>query len=116
MTFPMPKIGWGEVRLLTTQAWENACWVLSGTKRAEDPVRWDSALISAIAEFDAWVNYARQEYPEYNGDFMLDYEQHWGACVPFENGDRWVFDIPANSWMIVKPDGKLIITRNLKEK
>lgn len=107
MTFTMPTIGRREISLLTKAAYERACWELS---QARDDPRWAEHAERSGAVFKTWVDYSRQTFPEESG-YMLDGESHWGARLPFDRGDRWEFDVSANSWVIVKPNGKRVITR-----
>lgn len=64
--------------------------------------------------YEAWVNYGRQTFPLEPSHFMLAYEEHWGARLPFEMGDRWLFDHALNSWVIVKMNGEQIVTARPK--
>jgi hypothetical protein len=112
MAFEMPFIGQPEIALLTKAAYERACWDLS--HQAEFP-DFKPYADESCAAFKAWIDYSRQAFPTEETGYMLDYEAHWGCKLPFSSGDHWEFSEDANSWVVVKPKGKRIITRNPKK-
>lgn len=112
MKFAMPAIGRRQIQLLAKAAYERTCWELN---QARDDPRWTEHAERSEVVFKAWVDYSRQTFPNDESWYMLDEERHWGARLPFDRGDRWEFDATAKSWVIVKPNGKRIVTCEPKE-
>lgn len=114
MTFTMPELSRRDIDVLTTKALDDACWNLSGVRDHPEDASWSEAAAESSAAYAAWVNYSRQTYPDMPSGFMLDYEKQWGPGLPFRDGDRWEFNPNVNSWVIVKPSGKSIVTRDAR--
>ena len=105
MKFPMPELGKHEIDLLTRDALSRANW----------NARFEDADDSDSKEYEAWVNYGREAFPDIRSDFMLGCEKHHGAALPyFEQGDRWEHD--GEGWTMVKKNKKIIRMRDPKPK
>jgi hypothetical protein len=115
MKFELPVMSYNDVGVMVKRALDAACWDLSGLRDNPGDQCWIDSVEESRAGLEAWVNYQRQTFPNYESSCMLDYEKHWSPCFPFDRvTDRWEFDEAANSWVIVKWSRRRIITRNPK--
>jgi len=113
--FTMPEMSYNDIGAMVKRALDAACWDLSGLREHPDDHRWAEAAEESRIELEAWVNYQRQAFPDMESGCMLNYEKHWSPRLPFERGqDTWEFDEAKNSWVVVKPKGKRIVTREPK--
>jgi hypothetical protein len=114
--FKMPELTYREVDKLVHMALDGACWNLSGARDHPEDKSWAEAAEESRIELEAWVNFQRQAFPEYESSCMLDYERHWSPHLPFNRGeDRWEFFAAGNTWTVIKPNGKVIATRLPKD-
>jgi hypothetical protein len=114
--FKMPELSYNDVGAMVKRALDAACWDLSGQREHPDDPRWAESVEESRAELEAWVNYQRQAFPDMESGCMLDYERHWSPRLPFERGqDLWVFNVTENSWVVVKPKGKRVVTRKPRD-
>jgi hypothetical protein len=114
--FKMPELTYSDLDKLVQKALDAACWDLAGARDHPEDSIWGESAKESQAELEAWVNYQRQAFPEMESSCMLDYERHWRPRLPFNRGeDRWVFNVTENSWVVMKPKGKRIVTRLPKD-
>lgn len=115
--FQMPELSYNDIGTLIHKALDAANWNLAGVRDNPGDQSWVEAAEETKADLYAWINYQRQMFPEFESSCMLDYEHHWRPRLPFDRGlDRWEFFAAGDTWTIVKPNGKVIATRDPKGK
>src|SRR6478609_1061893 len=103
MIFPMPEIGHYEVTVLIRAALHQANAFASDLRRVREDNTDTRGYVEAAErskrEYEAWVNFQRENWPQLRSDFIIDSDGDT-LYLDFKKGHHWEFR--DQKWHIVK--------------